>query len=117
MISAKVIHGDGIGKELGFPTANLDIREFDCDFELGVFSASAWLLGEKYLASVTIIKNPKFKFEVHVLNYSGEDFYGEILQVEVKEKISSLKKFKNKEELIEKIEKDLSAISLISHKS
>jgi len=26
---AKVIHGDGIGKQLGFPTANLDIKKVD----------------------------------------------------------------------------------------
>lgn len=110
MIKGIVIHGDGIGRQLGFPTANLDIKKEDIDLPAGVYIAKAILSGNNFLASLTILENPKFKFEVHLLDYVGEDFYGEILEVEVGDRISDLIKFENIEELKTKIKKDLEKI-------
>ncbi len=110
MLVGKVIHGDGIGKQLGFPTANLDIKKEDINLSSGVYIAKAFLSKEEYVASLTILENPTYKFEVHLLDYKGDDFYGEILGVEVGERISDLIKFENEEELKEKIGKDLEKI-------
>jgi riboflavin kinase/FMN adenylyltransferase len=113
MFRAKVIHGDGIGKQLGFPTAKLDLKKTDIDLSVGVYKAFAFLGGKKYLASLTILELPNFKFEVHLLDYDGDDFYGEILEVEVGERVSNLQKFESFEDLKVKIRQDLEKIQEI----
>ncbi len=110
MLKGKVIHGDGIGQQLGFPTANLNIKKNDIDLSAGVYIAKVWLNKKEYLASLTILEKPVFKFEIHLLNYVGEDFYGEELLVDVGEKVSELEKFESREELKEKIKNDLNKI-------
>ncbi|MFH1946646.1 MAG: riboflavin kinase [Candidatus Magasanikbacteria bacterium] len=110
LISRKVIHGSGVGKQLGFPTANLDLKKTDINLSAGVYVAKAFLDDKEYLASLTILEAPDFKFEVHLLDYTGEDFYGEILEVEVGEKVSELEKFEGLEGLKVKIKKDLEKI-------
>jgi len=110
MYSGKVIYGDGIGKQLGTPTANLAIKKNDIDLSAGVYVVKAYLGDEEYLASLTVLEVPTFKFEVHLLDYTGEDFYGEILEVEIGEKISELIKFENYEELKKKIAEDIEKI-------
>jgi len=110
MLKSIVVHGNGIGKQLGFPTANLNIKKEDVNLSPGVYIAKAILSGNNFLASLTILENPVFKFEVHLLDYVGEDFYGKSLEVEIGEKISDLVKFKDEEELILKIKEDIEKI-------
>ena len=54
MFAGKVIHGDGIGKKLGFPTANLEIKISELDLKSGVYSAQSFLLEDKYSAALII---------------------------------------------------------------
>ncbi|MBT4121161.1 MAG: hypothetical protein HOA57_01750 [Candidatus Magasanikbacteria bacterium] len=110
MYSGKVIHGNGYGRQLGYPTANLDIKKEDIDLPSGVYVSKAVLSGNSFLASLTILESPVFKFEVHLLDYAGEDFYGEVLEVEIGERISDLIEFKDEEELKTKIKEDLQKI-------
>ena len=110
MLVGKVVHGNGIGRRLGFPTANLDIKKEDVNLSSGVYIAKAILSGNNFLASLTILEKPVFKFEVHLLDYVGEDFYGESLEVEIGERISDLIGFKDTEELKNKIKEDLEKI-------
>ena len=107
LVSGKVVHGSGIGKQLRFPTANLDLKKEDVELSAGVYSALVFLFDKEYLASLTILESPVFKFEVHLLDYIGEDFYSEILKVQIGEKISDIIKFDNTEALKKKIEEDL----------
>ena len=109
-MSGKVINGSGIGKQLGFPTANLDIKKIDINLSAGVYVAKAYLRDKEFLASLTILEEPVFKFEVHLLDYTGEDFYGEILKVEVGDMVSDLQKFESVEDLRVKIKGDLEKI-------
>lgn len=110
MLKGKVIHGDGVGKQLGFPTANLDIIKKEIDLKSGVYVGYSFLAGKKYLSSITILEKPKFKFEVHLLDYVGDDFYNKFLEVKVGNKVSELGSFKNRKDLISKIQKDLEKI-------
>lgn len=111
-IVGKVIRGDGIGKKLGFPTANLDISPEQTGLEAAIYFAYTLLEGEKYLSSLTIQKQLG-KVEVHLLNYEGEDFYDKELTVEVIEFISKLQKFSSEKKLKKKIAKDLKKIRLL----
>ena len=112
MLKGKVIHGDGVGKRLGYPTANLDIKKDKIKLSPGVYAAWAILNNKKYNASL-VIQEKIFKVEVHLLDYVGEDFYGADLEVEVVEKVSEIAPFESEKELIEKIRKDTEKVKLI----
>lgn len=113
MLIGKVIKGDGLGKGFGFPTANLDIVDFDYQNKQGVYAGYAFLKGKKYRTAIAILFEPS-KFEVHFLDLdNNQDFYGEEIEVELLEKISVIEKFESREKLIEKISEDVDKIKKI----
>ena len=109
MIGGKVIRGDGVGRKLGYPTANLDISKEKIKLSPGVYAARAFLEKKKYNASL-IIQEKVFKVEVHLLDYIGEDFYGARLEVEPVEKVSEIVPFETEGELIKKIGEDMEKV-------
>ena len=48
MIGGIIVHGDGLGKTLGYPTANIDVEPSSVRFESGVYAARATLHGKIY---------------------------------------------------------------------
>ncbi|MDO8505734.1 MAG: riboflavin kinase [bacterium] len=107
--TGKVKKGLKIGRELGYPTANLacDIEVFPA---LGVYVAYATMrdsryeavcvIGARYDGAVPLV-------EVHLFNFSG-DAYDEIIEVELRDKISDIGTF-DSHLLVKKIESDLRA--------
>ena len=106
--SGKVIHGQGKGKILGFPTANLD--KLDLDLEHGVYAVKVKFNGVSYLGLMHFGFKDAFKeetsLEILIKDFSG-DIYGESLEVEVLKKIRDIKKFANRELLAEAIKEDM----------
>ncbi len=109
MIVGKVIHGEGIGKKLGFATANLDLDVSDLEIAEGVYAAKANHGGNVYNAALIILAKSN-KVEVFLFDYTGQDIYGEKLQVEYLEKVSEIEIFEKKEDLVEKIKKDINLV-------
>lgn len=103
-----VIHGDGRGKELGFPTANLKISDELIKPKVGVYLATA----NKYQCLVNIGHRPTFSdtqeisIEAHLLDFTG-NLYNTELELEFIDKIRDEKKFSSKEELIKQIKEDI----------
>jgi FAD synthetase len=112
--SGKVIHGKGMGKKLGFPTANLDtVLEID----EGIYYGTCILkkTKEKMIMSVGI--NPMFNdksIEIHILQKYSEDFYGETLLVTTAIFIRKMKKFIDLDSLIEAIQKDIQYLKILN---
>ncbi|KIX15015.1 bifunctional riboflavin kinase/FAD synthetase [Dethiosulfatarculus sandiegensis] len=111
-ISGKVITGHGRGgRLLGFPTANLKVRD-----ELlpgpGVYAVLAQLESGKRLVGVTNVgKNPTFgdsglSVETHILDFD-EDLYGQDMKVDFVEHLRPEKKFSSAEELVKGISADV----------
>ncbi len=104
-----VIHGDGRGKELGFPTANLKISDELIKPRPGVYLATA----DKYQCLVNIGYRPTFthkqelSIEAHLLDFTG-NLYNAELELEFIDRIRDEKKFSSKEELIKQIKEDIS---------
>jgi riboflavin kinase / FMN adenylyltransferase len=102
-----VIRGDGRGRELGFPTANLDVpRELLVPPD-GVYSGAA---GARR-AAVSIGTNPHFggverRVEAHLLDFDG-DLYGQRLVVEIWSPIRQQRRFDSLEELVAAIGDDV----------
>ena len=108
-ISAEVIHGEGYGKKLGFPTVNLDVdeekqREFPKD---GVYGGIALLRGKEYMAAIVV--GPNGKLEAHLIGFK-DDAYGEYVTLKIEKFIREYKNFDTEEELINQIKKDLKQI-------
>ena len=110
-LSGVVEHGNGIGRQIGFPTANIRIQSNKLLPMSGVYSAQALVDGKSIVAIVNIGNNPtvgndKISVESHLI-----DFYGNLYSKEVVLNfdlfIRSEKKFASLNELQEQIAKDL----------
>lgn len=115
-ISGTIIHGYGRGgKQLGFPTANIQPDNPPNDLKDGVYYGWSLLstLDDKYQPMVMSIgNNPQFNnieksFEVHILNNYNQDFYGTSITVIIIGYIRPMMKFENLQELIKAIENDI----------
>ena len=110
-----VIHGYGRGKDLGFPTANIDMGKDKLDIQDGVYSGIAYFDDSDiiYKQVCSIGTNTTFEeciestIEVHIINGLLEDFYDKILYVEITKFIRPMLKFDNIDELVEAIKKDI----------
>lgn len=112
MFGGIVIHGDKIGKTLGFPTANLNIEKKDCKLSAGVYAVEATLDRKKYQGALAI-QEKKWKVEVYLLDYVGEDFYGKYIEVDPVQKVGEMEGFDSEEELVEKIQGDVAKVKKI----
>ena len=108
-MSGRVVKGRNIGKELGFPTANLaTVTELiPAD---GVYAARATLSGKRHGAIVNIGVAPTFGgkarcVEVHILGFR-DNIYGKKIEVEFVRRLRGERAFKSKEALITQIRKD-----------
>lgn len=109
--TAKVVVGQGRGRRLGFPTANLD--KVDLDINHGVYLAEIEINNQPYQALMhfgfreTFDEKPSL--ELFIKNFSA-DLYGQEVKVKVIKKIREIKKFKDVEELKRQINQDLESI-------
>ena len=106
IISGTVIHGDGYGRKLGFPTVNLDILAKD--ISAGVYAGIIILDNKAYKAGIAI--DPQGKIDAHLIGYDG-DAYGKEVSLEIKKFIREYKNFKTEAELIQQIKKDIDICS------
>lgn len=109
MIQGIVIRGEGVGKKLGYPTANLDVDVDDVSFSGGVYAAKAVFDSLSFDAAL-IINKDKNKIEVHLFGYEHEDFYGSVLLVEPIQKVSEIEVWESDEALLTKINNDITMI-------
>lgn len=108
-MSGHVVKGRNVGKELGFPTANLSTVAELIPAD-GVYAARAVVSGKRHGAVVNIGVAPTFGcktrcVEVHILGFSG-NIYGRKIEVEFVRRLRGEKTFKSKEALITQIRKD-----------
>lgn len=82
-----VVHGDARGREIGFPTANIDVDRHFCLPADGVYAGALLLDGERLGAAISLGTRESFDtdhsrlVEVHVLDWDG-DIYGKAVGVE-----------------------------------
>jgi riboflavin kinase/FMN adenylyltransferase len=115
----EVEHGLKIGRELGFPTANISRQAEGFLPKDGVYAG--WLYdahGERYPAALSIGTNETITevprlLEVHVLDRKDLDLYFQVVNIEYVDFIRPSLKFAGVEELISSINADLDKIRVI----
>ncbi|MCF7888344.1 MAG: bifunctional riboflavin kinase/FAD synthetase [Candidatus Omnitrophica bacterium] len=105
-LKGKVIKGKGVGRQLGFPTANLDTFDYVLPKQ-GVYAAYGRVGDANVLAAVNIGKKD---FEVHLLNFS-KDILNHTIEVTLLEKMREEFNFQSKNDLIKQIQKDIQTIT------
>lgn len=108
MFSGIIVRGEGIGRMIGYPTANVHIAPEKTQLTDGVYAAWADFLGERYAAALVIQRALK-KVEVYMLDFTGGDCYGKTIQVDPVQKVSEIEE-KDGAALIKKIAEDITLV-------
>jgi len=112
-MSGRVIRGRQVGRELGYPTANVDLRRRQSAVD-GIFAVRVHGLSNRPIDGVASVgTRPTFGIEkpvleVHLFDFS-RDIYGEYIRVEFIEYIRGVEKFSNADELILQMHRDADA--------
>ena len=111
-IEGPVVKGDGKGREIGFPTANIDTKNLILPPN-GVYASYTKFNGKthKSLLNIgvrpTIIKpNPSIQVEAHILKFN-ENIYDQVIDIELIDKLRNEIKFESIEELKKQISCDI----------
>lgn len=103
-ISGTVQRGRELGRQLGFPTANIALPEGKVVLATGVYVGWA-RIGQAWLPAVsnlgrapTVSEQGELRLEVHVLD-GAHDLYGERLEVALGTRLRGERKFTSKDEL------------------
>ena len=111
LLTGKVVTGEHIGHEIGFPTANLAVDNPNKVIPAsGVYAVWAILGTERMPAMMNIGTRPTFEgttqtLEVHILDKVG-DVYGQDLTVEFVSRLRSERRFDSREALVEQLKAD-----------
>ena len=108
-VEGVVGHGRRLGRELGFPTANLAVGA-NLGLEDGVYRSRAEVAGRWYNAMSNLGRNPSVgeterRLETHLFGFSGE-LYGRRLRVELLERLRGERRFASVGELQAQIARD-----------
>lgn len=107
-----VVRGDGRGRELGFPTANLRIAERDKLIPpQGIYAVRAVLRTGTYAGALHLGPRPTFKgspptIELHVLDFD-RDIYGEDVRVDFIRYLREIRPFGTIAALVEQMREDV----------
>ena len=111
LLTGKVVTGEHIGHEIGFPTANLAVDNPNKVIPASGVDAVWAILGtERMPAMMNIGTRPTFDgttqtLEVHILDKVG-DVYGQDLTVEFVSRLRSERRFDSREALVEQLKAD-----------
>ncbi|EXU75880.1 bifunctional riboflavin kinase/FAD synthetase [Erwinia mallotivora] len=110
-ISGRVVHGDALGRTIGFPTANLPLRRYVSPVK-GVYAVEVFIAGEGPVPGVAnigtrpTVSGMRQQLEVHLLDVAM-DLYGRHIDVVLRKKIRNEQRFSSLDALKEQIAKDV----------
>ena len=110
-LTGKVIKGDGLGKKIMYPTANIFIKEkYKIIPKDGVYLIKTFIKNKLYNGMMNIGHRPTIganekSLEVRLFNFN-KDIYGEQISVDIISKIRDEKKFSSIEALKDQLVKD-----------
>jgi len=120
IIVGTIIHGDGYGRKLGFPTINLDRRQFvrsKIKIKLGIYAGWVAIGSSDLLQPAAIVIGPLDakklpKLEAHLIGYSG-NLYGKKAKIILYQYIRSFTTYTSEAVLKKQIAADIKAINKV----
>lgn len=115
-VVGEVAHGQALGRQIGFPTANLaGIDEYVLP-GAGVYAVSVQILADTESAYFGVLNagvrptvdGTQFQLEVHLLDFDG-DLYGQSIRVSFLHRVRDERKFSGLDALTEQIGRDVAA--------
>lgn len=112
-LCGRVIHGQHLGRQLGAPTANIQLKRRRVALS-GVYTVSAEVDGQRLAGVANIGLRPSVQgdglphLEVHLLNYQG-DLYGRFMRVTFCHKLRDEQRFASLDALRQAIDSDIAA--------
>ena len=108
----RVSQGAQRGRQLGFPTANLEAIPVLVP-PSGVYAGRVYAADNIHRAAIHIGPNPTFeesqpKVEVHIIDFSG-DLYGTRLEVDLLARLRGVQKFESVDALLNQLRSDIAA--------
>lgn len=112
-ISGRVVHGDKLGRDIGFPTANIQLKHNRPPL-MGIFAVEVCgLNGEPLQGVASLGKRPTVKgadavpvLEVHLFDFSAE-IYGRRVRVDFLHKLRDEEKYPDLDSLVAQIRRDV----------
>ncbi len=109
-IRGKVVHGQGRGNKLGYPTANVGEIDTLLPGE-GIYAGLAWIDGRSYATAMSLGSNPTFdesepKVEAFLLDYHG-DLYGRPIEVDFLARLRDVQRFDSASQLTDQMSLDV----------
>jgi riboflavin kinase/FMN adenylyltransferase len=111
-LAGTVVRGDGLGHQLGFPTANIEATGLALPPH-GVYAVHAETGDRTWRAVLNIghrptlrDPNPQLRVEAHLIDFAG-DLYGQELEVTVVDRLRAEKQFASLGELRQQIAQDI----------
>ena len=109
----EVVHGDGRGRTINIPTANLELPFKKLVPKNGVYACWASIGDLRKVAVTNVGTRPTFTkdeqsvhVETHILDHSGE-IYGQVMKLEFVDRLRDEQRFSGVEELLAQIHKDI----------
>ncbi len=114
-LPGSIIHGEGRGRRLGIPTANLGVDENRAVPGAGVYACRVAWQGRTYPAVTNVGVRPTFetepvapRVETHILDFS-ENLYNQEIHVSFISRLRAERRFDGPEALVAQIRKDIQA--------
>ena len=109
-VSGEVVHGRGIGRTIGFPTANINMPEGIAVPKDGVYLSKVLFDGMVFYGITNIGAKPTVdvedkNIETFIKNYKG-NLYGKNIEIQFLRRIRDIRRFENLEELKKQLETD-----------
>jgi riboflavin kinase/FMN adenylyltransferase len=111
-LTGQVVHGEKRGRQLGFPTANIQAAESYALPKNGVYLVRVLVQNQWCAGVMNIGTKPTFhdqthrSLEAHLFGFDG-DIYGQVVRVELLDFLRDEKKFFSVDELIAQIRSDV----------
>jgi riboflavin kinase/FMN adenylyltransferase len=110
-----VVHGDHRGRELGYPTANLEWAGMPTLPADGVYAGRLDVAGHEHPAAISVGTNPQFggrerRVESYVLDRDDLDLYGQEIRVSFVDRIRGQQTFDGVDGLVARMAMDVAEV-------
>jgi riboflavin kinase/FMN adenylyltransferase len=116
LLEGTVVHGEGRGRAMGIPTANLEVPGDAAVPSRGVYACRALVASGRSAAAVNIGVAPTFtagapgatmRLEAFLLDHDGSDLYGQTMRLEFLERLRDERRFESPDALVAQITDDI----------